>query len=249
MIRDFTATLVSKKQLARQVWGFTFRMPEGEPLEFAAGQYLLLKIEDKYRQYSIASSAHKTGEFELIVEYFPGGLASTFLDGLVEGGAANFKGPAGVFTLRETERPKVFLATGTGIAPVKAMIETYLGRSGGATGLSGPEATPLSLLFGLKTRADIYLYDEFKALAVEHPQFDFDICLSREENLDGLDLEHIAMGRVNEVFDVFLEEETSFDRVGHEFYLCGGKDVVESLKQYVMSLGVPKENIFFENFG
>lgn len=238
MIKDFSATLISKENLSGNVWGFTFEMNEGETLECAPGQYVLLKIEDKYRQYSIASQAGVISRFDLIVEFFPGGLASTYLDGLAVGQAAGFKGPAGIFTLKQSDRPKVFLATGTGIAPVKAMIDTYLAAGG---------HEHMYLLFGLKTRADMYLFDHFAQLAQDHANFDFDVCLSREEGLDGLDAQHVATGRVNQVYDVAVEEGA--DPFAADYYLCGSKEIVESLKEYVTGLGVAKEQIHFENFG
>ena len=208
-------------------------------MEFKPGQYFILMIDGQARQYSVSSSAEKQNEFQMTVGFFKGGLASEYLDGLNEGDVAEFKGPAGIFMLQETDRDKVFLVTGTGVAPVKSMIETYLDRGGDAK---------LYLLFGEKNRDSMYYYDHFKALSDEHSNFDFDICLSREEELNGLDEKHVALGHVNDVYDVFLEEEKP-DVNAFEYYLCGSRDVVESLKEYVSGLGVKKENMFFENFG
>ncbi len=237
MIRDFTAILSAKKNLTGQVWQFDFQI-EGEPLVFTAGQYVLLKINDAFRQCSISSSPTDGSHIQFIIEFFPGGLASTYLDALAVGESAGFKGPAGVFTLRESSRPKIFLATGTGIAPVASMIKSAL---------SSNHTEKLYVLFGLKTRDDIYLYEEFKALAQAHANFDFDICLSREENLDGLDPDHVAMGRVNHVLDVYFDESGE-DRNDFEYYLCGNNDIVLSLKEYCVSSGIAKEQIYFEIF-
>ncbi len=237
MIRDFTATLIAKKNLSGQVWKFDFQV-DGEPLVFDPGQYVLLKIESAFRQYSICSSPVAGSRIEFIIEFFPGGLASTYLDALPVGGSASFKGPAGAFTLKQTPTPKIFLATGTGIAPVASMVRSALQKAIGES---------LYVLFGLKTRSDIYLYDEFKALAEANKQFDFDICLSREENLDGLDVEHVALGRVNHVLDVYFEE-SGRNRNDFEYYLCGNNDIVLSLREYCLESGIAKEKIFFEIF-
>ena len=125
MVRDITATLITKENMAGDVWRFVFRV-DGEALVFAPGQYVLLKIESAFRQYSISSSPSHGTTFELIVEFIPGGLASTYLGALGEGDSASFKGPAGIFTLKHTPTPKIFLATGTGIAPVKSMVISAL---------------------------------------------------------------------------------------------------------------------------
>lgn len=238
MIKDISAQLVRKENLAGDVWGFTFEIQD-DSIEFTPGQYMLLKIGDAFRQYSISSTNKENGFFEFIIEFFPGGLASTYLTELSIGDNAEFKGPAGVFTLQETDKDKFFIVTGTGIAPVKSMIDSYL---------SSPGTAELYLLFGLKTRKDMYLFEHFKELADSHQNFDFDTCLSREESLDRLDQNHVALGRVNQVWDVMVEEE-GYDVNSFEYYLCGSKEIVESLKEYIAGKGVSAENIFFENFG
>lgn len=238
MVKDFSAKLVSKENLAGNVWGFRFEVID-ETLEFAPGQYLLLKIDGQYRQYSISSSNVDTQHFDLIVEFFEGGLASTYLDNLQIGETAEFKGPAGIFVFKDTGRKKIFLVTGTGIAPVKSMIDSYLETGG---------TDELNLFFGLKTRSDMYLLDHFSELKAQHANLSCDICLSREENLDGLDENVCSIGRVNQVCDVFIEESgTSY--ADYDFYLCGSQQIVESLKEFVLGKGVPAEQVYFENFG
>lgn len=239
MIKDFSAKLIEKKNLADNVWGFTFEI-EGDTLEFTAGQYVLLKIDDKFRQYSISCAADRCERFELVMEYFPGGLASEYLTSLPIGEAADFKGPAGVFTLKETLLPKVFLATGTGIAPVKSMVETYLVHGGSA---------PLYLFFGVKTQKDGYLFDEFVALSQKYPQLTFRMCYSREEEpqarTDDPSEQYIVYGRVQKALESLLTPE---QQKAAEYYICGGKEVVEALKEDVIRRGVPSEHIYFERF-
>ncbi len=239
MVKDFTAVLSRKENLAPNVWGFTFDIQD-DILEFKAGQYVLLKIDGQYRQFSISSTPQNTSQFDLIVEFFEGGLASTFLRNLEIGQPADFKGPAGIFVLNSQDIDKVFLVTGTGIAPVKSMIDSYL-ESGGTA--------HVQLYFGLKTKNDMYLYDHFVDLVEKYQNFEFKKCLSREENLGDMNSEFVAMGRVNEVYSAYMNATDGYDPKAHEFYLCGSQKVVESLKEYVVGLGVPKENMHFENFG
>lgn len=238
MVKDITATLAAKKQLNHNVWEFSFKV-NNDTVEFAPGQYMLLKINDQFRQYSISSSATQQDTMEFIMEYFEGGLASTYLTGLQIGQTAEFKGPAGVFTLRETDRDKVFLATGTGIAPIKSMIETYLEKGG---------QRQLRLYFGLKNRDEIYLHDEFAALAAQHVNFTYTYCLSREESLEGLDPAHTAQGRVNASLDAYIAQNGGDYNV-FEYYLCGSQKIVESLKEELFAKGTTTDNTFFENFG
>ena len=247
MVQDYEVTLTDKKELVPEIWHYKFAIPAGQTLDFVAGQYMLLKIDNNYRQYSIASADTNHNMFELIVETIPGGLGSNYLMNLPVGGKASFKGPAGVFTLKETPKNKIFLATGTGIAPMKAMVESYFEREA--------SDSSLTLFFGLKNRDGVYLYDEFKALSSQHPNFNFRICLSREENLTGLDERGYGTGRVNKYLDELLaDQEKAVAKPktelanNYEYYICGSKVAVDSLKDYVASLGVLPENIFFERF-
>lgn len=254
MIQEYTATLISKRQPASDIWHYEFSLPEGPRLDFVAGQYLLLKLEERYRQYSIASRDTWHDKFELILETIPQGLGSNYLMNLPIGGKALFKGPAGVFTLKETPKNKIFLATGTGIAPIKAMIESYFERE-------APHSS-LTLFFGLKNRTGVYLFDEFRAFSTKHPNFNFRVCLSREDDLAGLDKVCYGSGRVNAHLEVFLDgrfndltgahqpnlqAKTAFFNT-HEYYICGSKPVVDSLREFVIGLGVLPENIYFERF-
>lgn len=235
MIQDFSATLTHKQHLAGEVWGFTFAMKDGETLDFAAGQYVLLKINENFRQYSFSSAALQKNEFDLIVEYFPGGLASTYLDALQVGQDALFKGPAGVFTLHENELDKVYLATGTGIAPVKSMIETQL--------LTQPD-TQAHLFFGLRTKEDLYLVAFFKDLQEKYPQtFSYTYCLSREDDMP-TDFP-AKKGHVQDALEGFWVGK---DLTAFEYYICGSKPAVEALKEYVFQKGAHPDRIFFERF-
>lgn len=250
---DITATLREKHPLAPRVWGFTFDLPPNAGFSFAPGQYVLLKIAGQYRQYSISSPASETQSFELIVEYFEGGLASDFLSNLQPSETAEFKGPAGVFTLKESSKDKIFLATGTGIAPVKSMIDTHFGgmkyknQENSADHHQLIEKPEFRLYFGVRTWQDMYLYDHFSALAEKYNQFTFDACLSREEDQEHLHRPHVAKGRVNEVMDAWIKSADKNIR-DYEFYVCGSDQAAESLKTFLVDCGAEKMCIYFERF-
>lgn len=237
MIKDHTAILRSKKQLAGHIWSFVFDLPPGDETIFEAGQYMILKVGTNYRQYSIATPSSHRNSFELVVEILEHGVGSDFLKNLPEGGEAQFKGPAGVFILRNVQPPadKIFLATGTGIAPIKSMILTHLQEN---------RPGNLHLFFGLRMRQDVYFEQEFTELAQKYPQFSFNICLSKEPSLEGLS-QFFVLGRVN----VGLESLWKHRGLGeYEYYICGSKTSVDSLKDYVIGRGVPAEKVFFERF-
>ncbi|OHA61858.1 MAG: hypothetical protein A2117_01680 [Candidatus Wildermuthbacteria bacterium GWA2_46_15] len=239
----FRTTLVDKKQLAPDIWQFCFQLDNPQELNFIPGQYLILMIGEQRRLYSIASSDSLKDNFSLIVKLLPDGVGSNFLRSLEIDGRAFFQGPAGFFTLRSQDKPKVFLATGTGIAPIRSQIFSLLEKGG--------SHLPEFLLFwGLKRKGDIYFFDEFKSLAEKHPSFNFWICLDQEENFLGLDVDRFRRGRADQAFRGFVKEKRiKTDRLNDfEYYLCGAREVVESLREFLINLGIKGENIFFDKF-
>lgn len=228
MLTNFRTILSKKVQLTADVYLYHFNLLEPREINFKAGQYLMIKIPtDKgpvSRLYSIASSAAEKNNFELIIQIIPGGLASNYLSALKVQDKVVFQGPAGVFGLKENNGPKIFLTTGTGIAPVKSMLESY--------------QLPVSsyqLFWGMKTYKDVYLFDKLK-------EFNPKICLSREQNLDIIpenDKKYFELGHV----DSYSPLLTTAD-----YYLCGGRQIVESLRQFLVAKNVPQENIYFEKF-
>ncbi len=275
MIHTFTATITQKNQLTANAWQFIFALPPDLEFSFVAGQYVLLRVPKDFvskfqetwpkerplrgvlgeggavRQYSIASTSLVTGQIELLVQLIPDGLASTYLDGLKVGDTCELQGPAGVFTLRTTPRPKIFLATGTGIAPIRSMIETtFFGNH--------PSQSSFYLFWGLRRSTDVYYLTGFRELAEKYPNFAFRICLSKEESSKSLDAQCFGFGRIDKHLENFLDPKEKYFltdkttiRAFHnkfEYYVCGGDTIVESLRGLLQNLGVDKENIFFEKF-
>ncbi len=230
MLSQFKAFLYQKKYLTDNVCLFSFKLKD-KSLDFIPGQYLMLKINDKSRLYSIASSNKNKNQFELLIELVEGGLASTYLKNLNQEDEVIFYGPAGQFTLKNNDFKKIFLITGTGIAPIRSML------------LSNSQFLKDNsyLFWGFPYLKDVYLLDEFK-------QFNLKICLSREKDLSMIkdeDKKYFALGHVDEVmFDQFKNEDLN----NFEFYLCGGRVIVESLKEKLLAKNIANEKIIFEKF-
>lgn len=242
MLTNYQTVLSNKKQLTTDQLILKFSLIEPKELIFKAGQYLILKVNSQTRLYSIYSSSNVKNYFELMVKIVPGGLASNYLNNLKVGDKVNFQGPAGMFTLHENERNKVFFATFTGMAPQNSMILSYLENN------KNKMSPQLYLFWGLRNFSDICLVEELKQLSINYRQFKFTICLSRENNLSKIrdeDRQYFKLGRVNAVWEEFMSQQSInlFD-----YYLCASRDVVESLNQYLLGKGITKENIFFEKF-
>lgn len=266
MIITYQAKLLSKTKLAPEVDLFKFSRPPDNNWTFKAGQYMIFHVPSKdehpvRRLYSIASPPHQQETVDFVIEYVPNGLGSTYLSGLKVGEEATLQGPAGVFTMKETDRDKIFLATGTGVAPMKSMIESILllPQTSQETHQEGfllqrlqhlSKQKRLYLFWGMKTCEDMYFLDEFKSLAEKYDHFKFKYCFSRETDLFTKmkdDVKHTISGRVT----VGLEELlTNYDLkvTDFDYYLCGAHPVVEALRQYLSDKKVPKEQVIFEKF-
>jgi Na+-transporting NADH:ubiquinone oxidoreductase subunit F len=236
MPKVFKAKLIEKKEIAPRVLHLKFFI-ENDELGFIAGQFLQLRVSGQKRYYSIASPPKEKKTFEFVAKLVVGGAASTFFEKAKIGEEAEFFGPFGSFTIKSKDKDKIFLATGTGIAPIRSQIFNFL-----------PEAkVSLFLFWGLKKRNDVYFFDEWKKLNENYSNFYFKICLDQEENLEGLDEKYFAKGRVQENLLKFLKEKNL--KIGDfEYYVCGVPAMVEDTINFLLKEGVRKENIFFERY-
>lgn len=269
MMQTFKTRLQEKLALSPSVYLFRFALNEPKQLDFTAGQYLVLSIsqsngETLKRLYSIASPSSENNSFQLLVRLLDGGIASEYFKNLNQKDIVTFQGPAGGFTLNNNERHKVFVATGTGLSPIRSMLLTALGVNiaGGAT-RGAPEWAPdfggvnsgaverqapnitYKLLWGISYFKDAYFLEEFKKLVAVYPHFSFTICLSRETNLDMIpeeDRKYFVLGRVT------TELEPLFSETNTDFYICGKREVVEFLRQHLRDQKVNHDSIIFEKF-
>ena len=241
MLSTYKTILSQKIQLNLDTYFFRFNLLEPKEIKFRAGQYLMIKIPtDKgpiSRLYSIASANSEKNHIEFIIQIIPGGLASSYLSGLKVQDEVSFQGPAGLFELKENDRQKIFLVTGTGIAPILSIIKSNFQFSTASWRIN------FQLFWGLKTYSDVYLLDELK-------QYNLKICLSREQNLDMIpkdDMKYFELGHVNSCFEKLHPTNYTL-RTNFDFYLCGGRNIVESLKQFLLGKDIQRENIHFEKF-
>lgn len=248
MLSTYKTILSQKTQLSSNVYLFHFNLKEPKEINFSAGQYLMIKIPTDEclisRLYSIASSSLEKNSFELIIKIIPGGLASSYLSDLKVKEAVVFQGPAGMFGLKENNRPKIFLATGTGIAPILSIIKSKFSPD-----LIGIQFS-MNLFWGVKTYKDVYLFNELKstfAKATVDKQFNFKICLSQEQNLKMIAKENRKYFEIGHV-DECLIRQLADNFQNYDFYLCGRREIVESFKLLLINKGVLQENIMFEKF-
>jgi ferredoxin-NADP reductase len=179
MARRRKAELVEARALSPSVRSLVFRTADGSPVGHLAGQHLDLIVPTARglaykRAYSIASAPdpERPSRFEVAVTRVEGGPTSEALHTLAPGAQVEIEGPDGTFVRRsaEQELPALFVATGTGLAPIRAMLSEEVHAA---------EGPPLTLLFGCRTPADFLWGDELRAWEASCPRLRCHVTLSR----------------------------------------------------------------------
>jgi len=247
MITSYETKLTKKVNLAGSVYLIEFSLIKPKEINFLAGQYLILSVPHGgvtvSRLYSIASPSWQKKSFELVVELVDRGIGSNYLKSLNINDKVFFKGPAGMFIFKESNKNKIFFATGTGIAPIRSMIKESQNSN-----LKIQNRNRKFLFWGLKKKEDVYFLEEFKKIKEEDKNFEFKICLSKEKILSPFESDFFSLGHVDYVFEKDLWPKIKDKIYDFEFYLCGGRDVVESLRQFLLQKNILQSSIFFEKF-
>jgi CDP-4-dehydro-6-deoxyglucose reductase len=211
------------------------QLPANERLQYLAGQFLEFILKDgKRRAYSIATPPHHEGPIELHIRHLPGGL---FTDHVFTAMKARdilrFEGPLGSFFLREdSDKPIVLLASGTGFAPIKAIVEHAIHKQ---------ITRPITLYWGARKRADLYLEKLAGEWATALPNFTFVPVLSDPLDADGW------TGRTGFVHHAVVADTA--DLSGHQVYACGAPVMVESaIRDFTAHHGLPTEEFYADAF-
>ena len=207
-------------------------------MKYHAGQYVefLLRDGDR-RSYSMANAPHtqtETPGLELHIRHMPGGKFTEHVFGAMkEKEILRIEGPYGSFFLREdSDKPLVLLASGTGFAPLKALIEHMQHKN---------ITRPAVLYWGARRPADLYMHDWMQAKVAEMPHLRYIPVIS-----DALP-EDDWTGRTGFVHQAVLEDFS--DLSGHQVYACGAPIVVESARDAYSALaGLPAEEFFADAF-
>ena len=164
---------------------------------------------------------------------------SNYLCDLAEGARISFQGPFGDFILRPPLRDTIFIATGTGIAPFRAMLQILFGPRN-PTDREGASASPHQfwLLFGSRSEKDIYYREELERMADAHPNFHFLPTLSRG-GTDWTGLRGYVQEHVREIVG---------DRKDMHAYICGLDKMVSANRELLKSLGWDRKSIRYEKY-
>jgi NAD(P)H-flavin reductase/quinol-cytochrome oxidoreductase complex cytochrome b subunit/ferredoxin len=226
------ARVVSLRRLSDDVMEILLELPGGERLEFGAGQYVNILLEDgQQRAYSFANAPHDSARIELQIKLIPGGLFTPrVFDSMQVGDTLRIEGPFGRFTLRPGNRPILLVATSTGFAPIKSIVEDAFHR-----GIK----RPMRLYWGVRHRSDLYEFERCERWQREHDNFTFIPVLSRSAGTDWT-------GRTGHVDTAILADFP--DLRGYEVYICGSVQLVASAVPAFLAQGLSESACFTDTF-
>jgi phenol hydroxylase P5 protein len=234
-VRDFRGTVARIESLTPTIKGIWIELDE--PVRFQAGQYIDLEIPTLgiRRPFSLANAPDSEGtHIELNVRIVAGGAGTTYLHEQLQAGAqVKVTGPYGRFFVRTSaERPMLFMAGGSGLSSPRSMILDLLRRGSGL---------PITLVYGQRSRAELYYHDEFLSLAARHANFSYVPALSHEpETSDWTG----HRGFVHEAARAHFGN----DFRGHKAYLCGPPLMIDACITTLMQGRLFENDIYTEKF-
>jgi len=211
------------------------KLPANERLQFLAGQYLdfLLKGGER-RSFSMANPPHADELIELHIRHVPGGNFTDHVFGkMKQRDILRFEGPLGSFFLREdSTKPMVFVASGTGFAPIKSIIESALHRK---------VERPMVLYWGCRRPKDLYLNALAESWALQQPNFRYVPVVSEAAAEDAWP------GRSGFVHRAVMQDFP--DLSGYQVYACGVPVMVDSARQdFITQCQLPEDEFYADSF-
>lgn len=233
-IKTLPCRVQSINKVSHDVAVLSLKLPSSEKLAFLAGQYIDIHTKTgKKRSFSIANAPHEAGALELHIRHVPGGEFSEYVWNTMKPlEIMRFTGPLGSFFLQEdSDKPILLIATGTGFAPIKGMLEHAFKQ-----GID----REIVLYWGARTLADIYMPELPSGWQQSHANFTFIPVLSEPAEADAW------QGRTGYVHEAVLSDFA--DLSGYQVYACGAPVMVETAYTQCVAHGLPGDEFFSDAF-
>jgi len=239
-IRRYRTVVEEIVDYTYDIKGVVFKLLDPDQVDFKAGQYMQLETpkygkqkQSVVRAYSISSKPEDTDRIQLIIRLVPEGICTTWVHNFLNvGDEAWLTGPYGDFFIRDTDADIIFVAGGSGKAPIKSMLE-HLAITG--------TNRKMTYYFGARTTKDLYLTDHMKSFEQVFPDFRYEPVLSMVTEEDKWD------GKTGYIMPYM--KEVIRDPKNTEAYLCGSPAMINAITKSLIEYGVPKEKIYFDSFG
>jgi CDP-4-dehydro-6-deoxyglucose reductase len=225
------ARVVDVSALGPDVRRLKIALPDHVDLKFNPGQYMNVLLGDgEYRSFSMASSAGLPVLDFHIKRVSGGRFTDDGLSSLKPGDALDVELPLGSFRFHaEDYRPLLMVATGTGLAPVKAILESLMDH---------PDCPPVWLYWGARSEADLYLHDEIQKWGARLYEFQYVPVLSRPG--EGW------AGRSGYVQHAVCEDFTDLSE--HAVYLCGSPAMIGDARRKFLEKGASIDHMYADSF-
>ena len=234
-IKTLPCRIQKMERAADDVMVLHLKLPANEKLNFLAGQFIEFLLKDGTRRsFSMGNPPHNAELIELHVRHVAGGQFTDHVFGkMKERDILRFEGPLGTFFLREdSARPIVLVASGTGFAPIKALIEQAF---------HDRVTRPMTLYWGGRRPKDLYMHELAQRWAAEHPDFRYVPVIS-----DAL-AEDAWTGRTGFVHRAVMQDLP--DLSAHQVYACGVPIMVDSARRdFIAHCKLPEEEFYADSF-
>ena len=233
-IRILPCRVAAMDKLAHDVMGLKLTLPQNQRLQFLAGQYIDILLKDgRRRSFSLANAPHNDEQLELQIRHVPDGYFTTHVfEKMKQKDLLRFRGPLGIFFLREDSgRPIIMVAGGTGLAPVKAILEHIFHV--------GIERS-VQLYWGVRAKRDLYLMGLLNQWDEKYANFSFVPVLSEPAEEDNW------QGRTGWVHEAMIADHADLSDV--EVYASGPPPMINALKGVIFDHGLTPNRLFYDSF-
>lgn len=233
-IQEYQAEVEKVTALTHDIRGIHIRLIEPAAMSFQAGQYvdLLVPGTTEWRSYSMANPPSRDGEIEIMIKLVPNGLFSAYAaERLQAGERLTLQGPYGNFHLRDSESQALFIAGGSGMAPILALLRDMTEKK---------DARQVTYFYGARARRDLFQLDELYGLEQQLANFRFLPALSEPLPDDEWNGE---VGLITEVVKRYVPYLT-----GLQAYMCGPPVMIDAAIALLTKGGMQEGGIFYDKF-
>ncbi|KAE8758227.1 cytochrome P450 [Paraburkholderia madseniana] len=210
---------------------FSVELENRADLSFLAGQYVNIRVPgtDQTRSYSFSSGPSEPRLSFLVRNVRQGVMSSWLCESAKVGDQIEIRGPLGSFYLRPIERPVLFLAGGTGLAPFLSMLDKIVADGG--------NPYPIHMIFGVNSDEDLVGIDRLETYAQRLPNFTYACTVSSPDSAHpnkGYVTHHISASQLNDG--------------DADVYLCGPPPMVDAVRNFLSAEGLTPRNFYYEKF-
>ena len=229
-VKKYQGKVIDRQVIAKNTYYLKVQHPQNEQFSFLGGQFVNIEVQSNIRRsYSIASSPVYQDFIDLIADSNGVGPGSLFFERAKVGDQVSYLGPLGLFVYKETDRPSYFFATGTGIVPFMSIMEYQLETL---------HATkPFKIFSSFRYREEVFGQEPFERLAGQYPNFKYILTVTKPD-----ELWHGNKGRVSEFYQAEIPDPNI------DAYICGSHSSILGIKEDLLKLGVPAQQIYYEKF-